>query len=333
MLSHSLIDSLKRWFPHGSKKHSLPGLVLALGGGGARGLAHIGVLQVLAEHSIPVRAIAGTSIGAEIGAFIASGMPIEKLTQIATEVDWIDTLRLFMPDVPGGGLISGKNIIEFLDTHLGDLRIEDLALPFIAIAADLESGAQVVIDSGRAVDAIRASISLPGIMVPHVANSYHLIDGGVVNPLPFDIARERFGGPVVAIAVDITTQRQNPAEEPASQWPQRISQLLAHSWIQRSQGLRQWLEERREYFDKHEARAPRWSMRQVIDRANDIRQSQIVALRAQLSPPDLVLTPAVGQIGTLEFYQAGAAISAGRDAALAQLTNLQQLAKQHSRWN
>lgn len=83
------------------------GLVLALGGGGAPGLAHIGVLQVLEENAIPVRAIAGTSIGAEIGAFVASGMPINDLAAIALEFDWKQTLQLFMPDLPAGGIISG----------------------------------------------------------------------------------------------------------------------------------------------------------------------------------------------------------------------------------
>lgn len=114
-----------------------PGIVLALGGGGAAGLAHIGVLQVLAEENIPVRAVAGTSIGAEIGAFVASGMSIADLTAVATAFDWKQTLQLFFPDLPTGGLISGIRITDFLNGWIGRQQIEDLAIGYLAVATDL----------------------------------------------------------------------------------------------------------------------------------------------------------------------------------------------------
>lgn len=143
------------------------GLVLALGGGGARGLAHIGVIQVLEENAIPIRAIAGTSIGAEIGAFVASGMPINELAAIATSFDWKETLQLFMPDLPTGGLVSGVNIEDFLQSWIGAHRIEDLEMGYVAIATDIETRAQVVLDSGSLVAAVRASISVPGLIAPY----------------------------------------------------------------------------------------------------------------------------------------------------------------------
>ncbi len=320
----TLFTALKEFLPRKQPNATgkVHGIVLVLGGGGARGLAHIGVLQVLAENAIPVRAIAGTSIGAEIGAFVASGMSLIELTRIATEFDWMETLQLFMPDWPGGGLVSGKYIIAFLERHLGAYQIENLTLPYIAIATDLETGAQIIIDTGRLADAVRASISIPGVMAPHIVGHRRLIDGSVVNPLPFDVARDRFGGPVVAVTVDNASQHPHQQTE-HTQRPERMRQLLKHPWMQRAPMLRNWLEGQINNHDK-QPKSP-WSLRRVIDRATDIRQQHIIDLRAKLSPPDLIITPNVSHIGMLEFYEATSAITAGREAALAQLPALREL--------
>jgi NTE family protein len=143
------------------------GVVLALGGGGARGLAHIGVIEVLAGSHIPVRAVAGTSVGAEIGAFLARGMPAAEMFEVATAFDWKLTLQLFLPDLPTGGLVSGKKILTWLSDKLGgDATIEGLPIPYAAVAADLETGEEVVLDRGPLAEAVRARISLPGTLAP-----------------------------------------------------------------------------------------------------------------------------------------------------------------------
>lgn len=323
--------SLIRQAVTGLKKVFAPkptGLVLALGGGGAAGIAHIGVLQVLNENAIPVRAIAGTSIGAEIGAYIASGLSPDAVADIALTFDWKQTARLFLPDLPTGGLISGTRIVEFLNQGIGPHRIEDLKIGFVAIAADLESGAQVVIDSGAVVEAVRASISIPGLMAPHRYNGKMLVDGGVVNPLPFDVARERFGGPVVAVAVHAGALGIEPPEPeiPRSpQWPVRVRQMLKQPWVARAEGLRTWLEEQLVSLQKPSPAKPYWIARRVLERAHTMAMVEMVRLRALQSPPDLVLAPDVGNIGLLEFYRAGEAIAAGRQAALESLPALQRL--------
>ena len=147
-----------------SHHSNAPGVVLALGGGGAAGLAHIGVLQVLNAERMPVRAVVGTSIGAQIGAFLASGMPVDDLAALATAVDWKQTLQLFFPDLPTGGLISGVRIVDFLNSWIGKHQIEELNMGYAAVATDLVSGEQVVLDSGDLVEAVRASISVPGVI-------------------------------------------------------------------------------------------------------------------------------------------------------------------------
>lgn len=309
-----------------------PGLVLALGSGGAPGLAHIGVLHVLAENAVPVRAIAGTSIGAEIGAFIANGMPVSDLADMAIGFDWKQTLQLFMPDLAAGGLSSGVNVMKFLSRDLGAVRIENLSIGFAAVATDLETGEQVVLDRGELIEAVRASISIPGLLTPYRIDGRMLVDGGVLNPLPFDVARERFGGPVVAVAVHAAARglkRPAPPTVPSSQWPVRARQLLDQPWMARAPALRTWLEEQLEnYRNKNNGNGKQksyWTTRRVLDRALNIAEAEIVRLRAVAAPPDLVLAPEVGGIGVLEFYSAKEAIAAGRRAAEENLPELKRL--------
>lgn len=303
------------------------GLVLALSGGGAAGLAHIGVLQALAENAIPVRAVVGASIGAEIGAFKASGMPIAELVSLATDFDWKQTLQLFMPDLPTGGLVSGRKIMDFLNAKLGAHDIEDLPMGYAAVTTDLETGEQVIVDRGGLVDAVRASISIPGLIAPHRIGSRWLVDGSVLNPVPFDVARERFGGPVVAVAVHSAVRQQTRrVRQPKSrQLPARVRQLLRQPWMARTQGLEEWLEVQLHNYRTTRDRKPSWTARRVLDQMLDITQAEIVRLRSARNPPDLILAPDVGDIGTLEFYRGKKAVAAGRAAAQEKLAEIKSL--------
>ena len=303
------------------------GLVLALSGGAAAGLAHVGVLQELTENSIPVRAIAGTSIGAEIGAFYASGMPLDELERLATDMDWKQTLQLFMPDLPTGGLVSGSKIIDYLSRELGAHAIEGMTIGFAAVATDLETGEQVVINHGSVVDAVRASISLPGLIAPHRIKGRWLVDGSVVNPVPFDVARERFGGPVLAVGVHAAV-RARTARKPqpdSSQWRARARQLLRQPWMKRAAPMQAWLQAQLEnHLKARDAKTP-WTARRVLDQVMAVTQMEIVRLRASQNPPDLMIEPDVGDIGILEFYRGREAIAAGRKAVQKNLTAIRSL--------
>lgn len=307
------------------------GVVLALGAGGARGLAHIGVLQVLAEQGIAVRAIAGASIGAQIGALYArSGDPVQ-VARIALAVDWKQTLQLFLPDLGAGGLSSGRKIVEFLEAHLGDARMEDLMLPFTAVATDLHSGEEVLLHHGSVVAAVRASISLPGLLSPFAHGKRLLVDGGIVNPVPFDVARTLYGAPVVAVAVHqgargLSADDMTPLP---SSWRTQLLRLLDQPWAYRTGPVRQWLEEQLATTPGHEEHDADWHPRRVLTQAVNIAQAQVVRLRLQSAPPDLYLMPDVDAIGPLEFYRAREAIAAGRAAALERLSDLFALATGH----
>lgn len=302
------------------------GLVLALGAGGARGLAHIGVLEVLAEQGLPVRAIAGCSIGAEVGAFYARGLDAAALTQAAMGVDWKQTLQMFLPDAgASGGVCSGRNILAFLEAHLEGALIEELPVPFLAIATDLHSGEEVVLRAGSAAGAVRASLSLPGLLAPYPWQGRLLIDGGVVNPVPFDVAAAVFGGPVVAVAVHQGARGLSQAAispRPRA-WRSQLRGLLEQPWARRARGVREWLEE--QLAEPAQALDLPWRPRSVLTQAVNIAQAQVVRMRLLAQPPALYLTPDVDRIGPFEFYKARAAIAAGRAAARERLADLHAL--------
>ncbi|MDY6970494.1 MAG: patatin-like phospholipase family protein, partial [Spirochaetota bacterium] len=141
-------------------------IALALGSGSARGLAHIGVLKVLNENQIPIHAIAGTSMGAFIGALYAAGLSVEQIEEIACNVDWMLTAKMFMPTLPRSGFVEGTRIKKFIRNIVGDLNIDDCIIPFASVAADIITGQEMVIQSGSLTEAVRASISIPMIFTP-----------------------------------------------------------------------------------------------------------------------------------------------------------------------
>jgi len=175
---------------------------LALGSGSARGLAHVGVIQVLEAYNIPIDIITGTSIGSVVGSLYATGASIDQLEEAALSMKKSTTLFLIDPALPHSGLISGKKIEEMLnDLALEDKTFDDLKIPFAAVATDVESGAEVILTQGKVMDAVRASISIPGVFTPVKYQDYYLVDGGVVDPVPVDVA-EKMGADII-IAVSL----------------------------------------------------------------------------------------------------------------------------------
>ena len=193
------------------------GLALALGGGGARAFAHVGVLEVLHREKIPVVAIAGTSMGAMIGAMWAAGLPPSVMRDEVKRIGGVSEL-LKLIDLairPGSITVKGSRITEYLAEQIGDeLRIEDLKAPFAATATDIISGREVELRSGPVVDAVRASLSLPGLFEPVERDGMRLVDGGVLNNVPVALARSLADVPVVAVDVLPSFEPNRPGEQP-----------------------------------------------------------------------------------------------------------------------
>jgi NTE family protein len=174
----------------------------ALGGGAARGLFHIGVLSVLEEYGITPDIIAGTSMGSIIGAMYASGLKTSDLKQIARSIDWKQIMRLTdIVALPKSGLIQGKRIVALLKSILGDTGFSQLKCKYAAVAADLYTGQQVVFTEGSLIEAIRASISIPGIFTPVHYEGHYLVDGGLVNVVPVSVCRDLGADFVIGVNV------------------------------------------------------------------------------------------------------------------------------------
>jgi NTE family protein len=192
-----------------------PTLGLALGGGGARGLSHVGVLKVLDRERIDVGVVAGASMGGLIGAAFAAGFPVRGIeeevlslarrSQLLKLADWVPTFQ---------ALLSGKRFETYLDGVMGPgLTFADLRRPLALAASDLNTGREVVLDSGRVVPAMRATMSIPGVFAPVEIGGYRLADGGILNNVPADLARAL--GADLVLAVDVLPFfRENQLDEP-----------------------------------------------------------------------------------------------------------------------
>ena len=175
---------------------------LALGSGSARGLAHVGVILALEAYNIPIDIIAGTSIGSVIGGLYASGATIRQLEEVALSIKKSKTLFLIDPVFPHSGLISGDRIEKMLNQFaIKDKTFDDLSIPFAAVATEIENGAEVINNQGKVIDAVRASISIPGIFTPVKYQDYYLVDGGVVNPVPVDVVQMMGADIIIAVSL------------------------------------------------------------------------------------------------------------------------------------
>ncbi|BDG48157.1 esterase [Parageobacillus sp. KH3-4] len=177
----------------------LPKIGLALGSGGARGFAHLGVIKVLEEEKIPIACIAGSSIGALVAALYASGLGLDRLYRLARSFRRNDYIDFTIPKM---GLIAGKRITEFIRLLTKGKKIEELSIPVAIVATDLQTGQKVVFRRGDVARAVRASISIPGIFVPERVDGRLLVDGGVVDRVPVSVARAM--GADIVIAVDVS---------------------------------------------------------------------------------------------------------------------------------
>ncbi len=216
-----------------------PKVGLALGSGGSWGLAHIGILKVLEENNIPIDYIAGSSMGSIIGAYYALNPNIKKLEKVTSSLTKWRLTKLADIGIPKTSLIKGNRIRDFLKELIEDKSFSDTKIPFKIVTTDLESGKEVLIDKGKLVDAIMASISIPGIFPPIRLPEGLLVDGGVINPTPVNIVKKM--GSDVVIGVDLTMKSKIELKNPS------IYQTLMRSYeILRTQSTKFNIDEKDE---------------------------------------------------------------------------------------
>jgi len=290
-----------------------PRVGLALGSGSARGWAHVGVIRGLEQAGIRPDLVCGTSIGALVGAAYAVG-ELERFEQWLLGLTIKNALS-FMDVRWGGGMIKGERLMEFFRRNFIDRPIEDLAMPFAAVATALHTGAEVWLREGSTIEAVRASIALPGLFAPVMHEGRLLVDGGLVNPVPVSLARAM--GADVVIAVDLSSEilGRHLREGPEPKVPAEVNK-----WRRK---LQENLSALRFARPADEPRLP--SMLDVMASSIDVMQVRISRSRMAGDPPDVIVTPRLGQLGLLDFHRAKEAIAAGTRAVDAALPSLSAL--------
>ena len=279
-------------------------LSLVLGSGGARGLAHIGVIHWLEENGYKIESISGCSMGALIGGIYAVGK-LDEFEKWARAITKLDIVSLLDVSWSKSGLVKGDKIINTLIELVGDELIENLPLRYTAIAADIVSEKEVWINSGNLFDAIRASISLPLFFTPYNHNGIKLIDGGVLNPVPiaptFSDDTEltlavNLGGPVESIKS--SSKKHEAAVEEDSSFHNKINGYIKQ--LQSNMDTKSKMD---------------WGVYDIADQAFDAMQSTIARQKLAAYPPDNIIEIARNACGTLEFDRADEMIALGYQKA------------------
>ncbi len=273
---------------------------LALGGGAAKGLAHIGVLKALDEANIPIDFVAGSSMGALIGAAYVVGIPIDSIEQIALNIEKKDVIRLIDPAIPTTGFINGKKIEDFLLTHLGNKKIEDTQIPFSATAADILTGKQYIINRGELVKAVRTSISIPAVFDPLKYHEITLVDGGLIDPIPMNAVKEM--GAEFIIAVNVLT-------------PPDISHEAAEISFINGDSIQSEINGPFSFFQtSDDTNNP--NIIQIIQKTVMISQAKIAQFQIDLYKPNLLIEPDTRDINSWDFFNAEEAIELGYSATI-----------------
>ena len=299
---------------------------LALGSGGARGSAHTGVLNVLDREGIPITVVSGSSIGALVGAAHAVGLPVKQVEREWLVTDAHRLFRSFLPTFPRAGLSSGTELTKILADVLGEVQIEDLPIPYAAVACDIDTGETVVLREGSLVEAVRASTAIPGIFHPVRRGDRLLIDGGLVDPVPVRTCREL--GADFVIAVDITPRPVPTTQRGRNVWDRIGDQLrdgLTHqTWIPNS------LTELLESLFRERPERPLPGLYSILNQSISILVQEILRQKMASHPPDLLIRPDLS-LSIMSYLQAKEGIEAGERAAEEALPELRRLLEQRRR--
>lgn len=279
-----------------------PRIGLALGSGGARGWSHIGVIRALHELGVKPDVVCGTSIGALVGTAYAAG-DLDRLEHWLRGLGRSDVLKL-MDVTWGGGLIKGRRLFELFSAHIADRDFAALAVACGVVATDLATGREVWLREGPLLEAVRASIAMPGLFTPVERDGMLLVDGGLVNPVPVSMCRAL--GAEVVIAVDLGWAKLGRFRQQVV--PRRVG-LRAPSWLDRLTRL-----VRRGELSEAEERRNAPSIVEAIMTSIDIMQVRVARSRLAGDPAEVMVTPLLPDFATMDFHRAAEAIEEGRSA-------------------
>jgi NTE family protein len=299
-----------------------PVIGLALGGGAARGFAHIGIVRTLIAHGIVPNVVVGTSIGAVVGGAYASGH-LDTLEDWARSLQPRNILGYLDIRLNGSGLIGGDKLAAQLEAAMGQTRIEDLPLKFATVATEVRTGHEIWLTHGRMVDAMRASYALPGIFSPVLVGDRWLVDGALVNPVPVSAARAL--GAEIVIAANLSSDVFTHSTTVYSHGPSpEVPAALIEPVPPPKRGFGKFFSPERTMKREFFGSGGRPGISSVMVDAFNIMQDRITRARLAGDPPDMLISPRVGQIGWFDFHRADDLIAHGMRAAERAIDSIQE---------
>ena len=274
---------------------------LVLGSGGARGLAHIGIINWLKEHDYDIQSIAGSSMGALIGGIYATGQ-LETYSNWVRQLEKIDVLRLLDFSFGEGGLIKGERIIDALRKLIGQYNIEDLPLSFTAVATDLDNEKEIWLNKGPLFDAIRASIAIPSIITPYEYHGKRLVDGGLLNPIPIAPTLKDKTDITIAVNLSAPPVKMPLGKRPVEKTPPDKDENYRSKIVQFIEDLQH------KVFEEEVAEI---GVFDVIAKSLDAMQNTIARFKLAAYAPDIIINIPSNACFFYEFYRAEEIISLG----------------------
>jgi NTE family protein len=291
-----------------------PTIAIALGSGAARGWSHIGVINELKSLGIEPSIVTGSSIGALVGAAYAADQ-LERLEHWTRQLDWRGILKYLDRSLIGGGLIQGDKLADMVAHYVEGLSFEDLPRQLGVVATELETGREIWFREGPVMQAVRASIGLPGLFQPLRHEGRWLVDGGLANPVPVSLCRAMGADLVIAVNLngDILGRHFRQSEEPEEEIAE--SELEAF-WDRLTGQLKDTLSNHKKMLFSRLLGEARDSpgLYEVLASSINIMQDRITRSRMAGDPPDLILTPRLSHLGLMEFDRAESAIEEGRQS-------------------
>ncbi len=303
-----------------------PCIGLALGSGSARGWAHIGVIQALAELKIKPDVVCGCSIGALVGAAYVLDV-LDDLDIWARSLQLKNVIGFFDISLTGGGVAIGERLFNFFRQQVGDADIESLSTPFASVATELSTGREIWFKSGSIIEAVRASVSLPGLVAPVSVNGRHVVDGGLVNPVPVSICRAMGADIVIAVNLNSDLLGRHVLHNPSKDDQEIEIKENNDSPLFNIFNLKDAFKDSIDSF----LSKIRWENKDtpglfdVLASSINIMQDRITRSRMAGDPPDIILEPRLGQMGLLEFYKADESIEEGKKCVLRVKESLREI--------
>jgi len=312
---------------------------LALGSGSARGMAHIGVIQVLQQYQIPIHFIAGTSIGAVVGSVYATGISVGEMEEIICSMKNINFLTFLNPAIPSSGFINGSRGVDFLERiALRDKKFSDLKIPFAAVATDIKTGTKVILNHGSVIKAVRASFAIPGIFTPVRYQEYFLVDGGLVDPVPVDVTRGM--GADLVIAVSLSSKNPEPQVLINTQENDRLDQArdLINLKLYKNIKTKYYIVDKIDSLlgqglnslgGKYKNTKKQWEgpyIFEVLSKSIDIMEKEMTS--HSIVNADIVIKPKqIEGIGLFEFKQAEKIIKEGEESTRKKIPQIKETIK------